>query len=307
MSQTLRPPIILIGNYRSGTSITQKLLGLHPDIVTWYEPRTVWLYADPRRPHDEFGEAEASDEVARYIRGRFLSYQSHNGNRRVMEKTPGNVLRVPYVRAIFPEATFLYITRHPLPCMSSMEFKWQRTKTWHGIRRSVADAPLAQLPYYFGQFANDMVRKKLLRQKYISIYGPRYNGIHDDLKQMGKLRVIARQWAIGNRRAREDLGALGPGRVLSFRYEDLVASPQTWFRKIYEFCGLEYDSAMLCAAEQMVDPGRQERWHRLDPQEIDAVLPELEREMQHYGYEIPPSRCAEAAAFLGQPLHASVI
>ncbi|TIS11405.1 MAG: sulfotransferase, partial [Mesorhizobium sp.] len=34
----LKPPIFLIGNYRSGTTITQKLIGLHPDVVTWYEP-----------------------------------------------------------------------------------------------------------------------------------------------------------------------------------------------------------------------------------------------------------------------------
>src|SRR3990170_8678052 len=112
MTDTLRPPIILIGNYRSGTSITQKLIGLHPDIATWYEPRTLWLYADPRRPHDEFDETDATEKVVRYIRGRFLSYQKRHGNRRIMEKTPSNILRVPYVRAIFPEATLLLITRN---------------------------------------------------------------------------------------------------------------------------------------------------------------------------------------------------
>ena len=46
MAARLKPPIFLIGNYRSGTTITQNLIGLHPDIVTWYEPRTLWLYAD---------------------------------------------------------------------------------------------------------------------------------------------------------------------------------------------------------------------------------------------------------------------
>src|SRR5436190_10826177 len=72
----LKPPIFLIGNYRSGTTIAQKLIGLHPDIATWYEPKTIWLYADPARRHDEFGENDATEKVARYIRGRFLEYQS---------------------------------------------------------------------------------------------------------------------------------------------------------------------------------------------------------------------------------------
>jgi hypothetical protein len=289
MTDTLKPPIILIGNYRSGTSITQKLIGLHPDIVTWYEPRTLWLYADPRRPHDEFDETDASEKVVRYIRGRFLSYQKRHGNRRIMEKTPGNILRVPYVRAIFPEATLLHITRNPFSYLSSMEFKWQRTKTLRGILRSLQDTPITQLPYYLEQFANDMVRKKLLKTKYVSIYGPRYRGIYEDMKTASKLKVIARQWAIGNRMAREDLGSLGQGRVLSLRYEDLVATPQACFREIYDFCGLQYDAGMLSTAEKMVDPGRQERWRRFDRQQLDAIMPEIEGEMEFYGYKIPQS------------------
>jgi len=289
MTEMLRPPIILIGNYRSGTGITQKLIGLHPNIVTWYEPRTLWLYADPGRRHDEFDETDASEGVVRYIRSRFLGYQKQHGNRRIMEKTPGNILRVPYVRAIFPEATLLHITRNPFSYISSMELKWQRTKTLRGIRRSLADTPITQLPYYLGQFAEDMFRKKLLRTKYVSIYGPRYRGIEKDLKTLSKLRVIARQWAIGNRRAREALAALGQGRVLSIRYEDLVASPQAHFRQIYDHCGLQYDAYMLRTAEGMVDSGRQEKWLRLNRQQIKAVMPEIQGEMDFYGYEIPES------------------
>jgi len=287
MTETLKPPIILIGNYRSGTGVTQKLIGLHPDIVTWYEPRTLWLYADPRRGHDEFDEADATEKVVRYIRGRFLRYQKRHGNRRIMEKTPGNVLRVPYVRTIFPEAILLHITRNPFSFISSMELKWQRVKTLKGIRRSVADTPITQLPYYLGHFADEIVRKKLLRMKYVSIYGPRYKGIEKDLRTFSKLRVIARQWAIGNRRAREELAALGQGRVLSFRYEDLMASPKGYFRQIYDHCGLEYDAGMLHAAEELVDSGRQEKWLRLDPKQIKAIMPEIESEMDFYGYEIP--------------------
>jgi len=287
MTETLKAPIILIGNYRSGTGLAQKLIALHPSIVTWYEPRTLWLYADPRRGHDEFDVNDASEAVMRYIRRRFLVYQRRHGNRRVMEKTPGNVLRVPYVSAIFPEATLLHIIRNPFSCISSMELKWQRGKTLKGIRRSVMDTPKTQLPYYLGQLVEDIVRKKLLRTKYVSIYGPRYKGIEKDLKTVSKLRVIARQWAIGNRKAREELAALGQGRVLSFRYEDLVASPQVYFRRIYEHCGLEYDIGMLRAAEEMVDSGRQEKWLRIDRQEIKAIMPEIESEMDFYGYEVP--------------------
>ena len=260
MTTGLRPPIFLIGNYRSGTTITQKLIGLHPDIVTWYEPRTLWLYADPGRRHDEFSEADATDKVSAYIRRQFLNYQQRNGGRKIMENTPSNVLRVPYVHKMFPDSTYLFITRNPLSCISSMELKWQRTKTWKGLRRTLATTPLTQLHYYAGNLFRQMLVKKVLRRKYTPIYGPRYDGIDRDIRQQGKLTVIARQWARGNRKAREDLASLGNGRVLSLRYEDLVQDPESVVRRIYDHCNLSCDENIAAQARKMVDPGRQEKW-----------------------------------------------
>src|SRR5919108_5845859 len=121
MSGELRPPIILFGNFRSGTTILQKVISTHPDVVKWYEPYGLWLCADPGRSHDEFDENDATDKVKRYIRNKFLKYQQQHGNRIIMEKSPTNVLRIPYVRAIFPEASFLYIVRNPLSFISSVE------------------------------------------------------------------------------------------------------------------------------------------------------------------------------------------
>lgn len=287
MKTTLKPPIFLIGNYRSGTTITQKLIGLHPGIITWYEPRTLWLYADPVRDHDEFAECDATERVTRYIRSRFLRYQLRHGDRQIMENTPSNVLRVPYVSAIFPECIYLYMTRNPFSCINSMELKWQRTKTWAGIWRSVSVTPITQLHYYARDFVKQVFVKKILKKKYSPIYGPRYKGIDKDLKRHDRLQVIARQWALGNRKAREDLTRLGDGRVLSFRYEDLMQEPETVLRRIYDHCGLICDNDIVRTAKQMVDPGRQEKWVRLDRDDLKAIIPEVEEEMAVYGYEVP--------------------
>ncbi len=287
MTEPLRPPIILIGNYRSGTTILQQLIGLHPGIVTWYEPKTLWLYADPGRRHDEFDERDATPKVAGYIRARFRRYQARHDGRRIMEKTPSNTLKVPYVHAIFPEATYLHITRNPFSYISSMELKWQRTRTLRGIRRSLAVTPPTQLPYYAGQLVEHLFRKKVLKQKYVSMYGPRYRGIEDDLKTQGRLRVIAKQWALCNKKAREDLARLGKSRVLSFRYEDLIANPDDMIRKIYGHCGLACSADILRQVRETVDPGRQEKWHRLDRQQLATIMPEIQSEMEFYRYELP--------------------
>jgi hypothetical protein len=284
----LKPPIILIGNHRSGTSITQRLFALHPDIVTWNEPRTLWRCADPARDSDDAEESDATDEVVRYIRNRFLKYQSQNGDRRIMEKTPSNVLRVPFVCKVFPDSVLLHIIRNPFSYMDSIDREWHRTKkTWHGIRRSLADAPLTQLHYYAGDFIGHMVVRKLLRRQYLPIYGPRYKGIDQDVKEYGILRVAARQWARGNRKAREDFARLANGRVLTFRYEDLMQDPASVLRRIYDHCGLACNDNILQKSKEMVDPGRQQKWLRLNPEELKAVMPEIQDEMAVYGYEIP--------------------
>ena len=101
------------------------------------------------------------------------------------------------------------------------------------------------------------------------------------------MRVIARQWARGNRKAREDLARLGNGRVLSIRYEDLMEDTETVLRRIYDHCGLACGDGIVRAAKEMVDPGRQEKWHRLDRDKLKAILPEVQDEMAFYGYGIP--------------------
>lgn len=287
MSELLKPPIILFGNYRSGTTITQKLIELHPSVVSWYEPRTLWRYADPGRRHDEFYAIDATENVTRYIRSRFAKYQANHENQRIIENTPSNVLRVPYVHAIFPEATYLYITRNPLSCISSMELQWQGKKTWGGLVRTLKDTPTTQIHHYAADFIEYVVMRRIIKSKYMSVYGPKYSEIKADLKIYDEITVMARQWALCSRRAREELAKLGGGRVLSFRYEDLVEKPEFCLRQIYDHCDLACDDEIMRKAKDMIDPGRQEKWLRLDQQQLKAVIPHIQEEMAACGYEIP--------------------
>lgn len=285
MHAELKPPIFLFGNHRSGTTLTQKLIGLHPDIVTWFEPRTLWRCADPARSHDEFSQADASEEVISYIRNRFLKYQMKHGNRQIMENTPSNILRISYVNAIFPEAILLFITRNPFSCISSMELKWHRSKTWRGVLRTLSATPPTQIHFYAKVALRELVIRKLVKQE--RVFGPLYKGIREDLAAHGKLKVIARQWAWCNRIARGELAKLEKNRILSFRYEDLINDVECTVRSIYGHCGLSCDQQVIDTAKVMVDPGRQEKWMRLDLEDLASILPEIDEEMRVYGYNIP--------------------
>jgi hypothetical protein len=288
MSEGPKPPIFIFGNTRSGTTIVQKVMTTHPGLAEWYEPNALWLYADPGRIHDEFDESDATPRVKRYIRNRFLIYQKRHGNRIVMEKTPQNILRIPYVRAIFPEATFLFIVRNPFSFISSVEYKWQVPVTGGGVIRRLKDMPVSQLHHWIRRYIIQQINKRILRRKYLSIWGPRYRGIQDDLKTHSLLTVIARQWAIPSKKAEHDMAVFEPGQILRLKYEDFVDDPISDLERICVHCGMEMDNAMVQAAKEMVKSDRKIKWQRFDPGELAGVIPEIRDEMERHGYEIPP-------------------
>jgi len=287
MSGELNPPIILFGNFRSGTTLLQKLISTHPDVVPLYEPVGLWLYADPGRSHDEFDERDATDNVKRYIRNEFLKYQQRHGNRIIVEKTPHNILRIPYVRAIFPEAYFLYIVRNPLSFVSSVELKWQQPATRKRIVKRLKSTPVTQLHHYLRRFLNQQWNNRILGRKYLSIWGPRYKGIQDDLKTDDLMTVIARQWSHASSKAERDLALFEESRVLRLRYEDFVQDPISDMERICAHCGLQMDDDMAKTVKETVKTDRQLKWQRFEPDTLNRIVPELHEEMERYGYEVP--------------------
>jgi hypothetical protein len=288
MPDELKPPIFIFGNTRSGTTIVQKVMSLHPEITGWYEPNALWLYADPGRIHDEFDADDATKRVKAYIRQRFLKYQQQHGNCTVVEKTPQNILRIPYVRAIFPEATFLFIVRNPFSFISSVEYKWQRPVTGQGIVRRLKDMPLSQLHHWVRRYLMQQINKRLLRRKYLSIWGPRYKGIQEDLKTHDQLTVIARQWSIPSMKAEKAMASFEEGQILRLKYEDFVDDPISDLERICAHCGLEMTDDMVTAAQGMVKSDRKIKWQRFDPRDLARIIPEISSEMQRHGYEVPP-------------------
>jgi hypothetical protein len=299
MSGELKPPVILFGNFRSGTTLLQKLISTHSDVVALYEPVSLWLYADPGRSHDEFDENDATDRVKRYIRNEFLKYQQQHENRIIVEKTPHNILRIPYVHAVFPEARFLYIVRNPLSFVSSVELKWQQPATRRRIVKRLKFTPITQLHHYLRRFISQQWNKRILRRKYLSVWGPRYKGIQEDLKTEDMMIVMARQWSRSSSKAEKDLAHFENGQVLRLRYEDFVQDPISHLERICAHCGLQMTEAMATTAREMVKTDRKLKWQRFEPQVLARILPELYDEMERHGYEIP-AEIAQAS-----PTHSS--
>lgn len=116
-------PIFIVGMPRSGTTLTERILGAHPDVHAAGE---IGDFA--KAVIDVVGRGQISEQLARLdakaatkIRKQYLeALQAHAPDKRfVTNKTPANFLRVEMIRRVFPDAPIIHTHRHPLAtCLS---------------------------------------------------------------------------------------------------------------------------------------------------------------------------------------------
>jgi len=116
-------PIFIVGMPRSGTTLTERILGAHPDVHAAGE---IGDFA--KAVIDVVGRGQISEQLARIdakaavkIRKQYLeALRSYAPEKRfVTNKTPANFLRVEMIRRVFPDAPIIHTHRHPLAtCLS---------------------------------------------------------------------------------------------------------------------------------------------------------------------------------------------
>lgn len=131
---------LIIGCARSGTSILGELIAAHPDVKYIYEAHPVWEIggAGANESH-RLTAAHATPEVVREIREWF---ERESGGKMVVEKCPRNALRVPFIRAIFPDARIIHIVRDGRdttcslkPGVGGEEWRHLKPEDWQELRR----------------------------------------------------------------------------------------------------------------------------------------------------------------------------
>jgi hypothetical protein len=205
-----------------------------------------------------------------------------------MEKTPSNVMRIPYVWEIFPEAKYLYVIREPLACLSSANLRWELKK---GIKRRRAwqrfqETAKTQLHWYAGRAVMDYVNARLLGNR-IAYFGVRYPGFARDVHRLAPLALAATQWVKCAQQADVDLPGIPPESLLRFRYEELVENPVEHFNRILDHVGLAMTGELESKLREWVDPGRRDKWRRLERETLASILPILRDEVLNQGYSIP--------------------
>jgi LPS sulfotransferase NodH len=136
------PPIaLIIGCARSGTSILGELLASHPLVDYLFEANKIWesIAPAPDGSHRLLADRSAP-EVCRRMRRAFLR-QLRPGAGLVVEKCPRNALRIPFLRAVFPQARLIHIIRDGrdtacslVPGMASGQWLHLRPPGWQEIQ-----------------------------------------------------------------------------------------------------------------------------------------------------------------------------
>jgi hypothetical protein len=172
---------------------------------------------------------------------------------RLLEKTPKNALRVPFLLEVFPEAQFIFLQRDPRANLSSMMQAW-RAKGWVTYR---------QLPGWPGPWS------LLLPPGYERLQGKPLE------------EVVAFQWRIANETILDDLADLPRERWTTLRYEALVADPRTEIGRLLDFAGLamdprleEYLARPLPLSKHTQTRPDPDKWKQ-NAAEIERVLPQL--------------------------------
>ncbi len=200
-------------------------------------------------------------------RNRLLPQQ---GAIRLLEKTPENCLRLPFLLALFPDARILYLTREARSNVNSLLEGWRQPHLFPGYQ--VPEA--LHIPGYTrGRWAFTLI--------------PGWR----DLVSRPLEEICAWQWIRCNEAVLAHREAVqGHVPYLQVHYEDLIAEPATMLRRIAAFVGVDFEGSLAAHAEALprinvVSAPDQDKWRRQNPEAIARILPLVEPMMQRLGYD----------------------
>lgn len=285
----LKPPIIIIGSTRSGTTLLYRLLSEPDELVGLHEPNPLWRTGYAYRQTDYATETEAKPWVRAHIRRKFLEFQERHSKRRIVEKSPYNAIRIPFVREVFPEAQMVHIVRDGRASVASQIDQFRRFEGYT-LTRARARAHLFsrmrqavwwEWPAYLPSAAT-MIWNRLVRGGPLPFWGLRYPGWRKDVRSGAPIEVIAaKQWARAVQTALDDLEHVNSNAYIHIRYRDLILKPDETLRRCARFCEIEPSESWIENAKQRVHPDSLEKWReRLDEETLERIMPIIEKPMK---------------------------
>ncbi len=276
---TMPDPVFVVGCSRSGTTITYETLAASPQFLKFgWEIPQFWdgLYG----PLNNGWESEAAGmEQARpeHRHAALRYFYARLGPGWVLDKTCINVMRIPYLYKLFPQAKFVFIQRDGRDNVSSMMDGWRMGRT---------DGRF-ELSQFFGPFPEEVAINGGEFREWCFFLPPGWR----DYNRSRLEEVCAFQWISANRLALEAKKMVPADQWIHLRYEDVFERPVEMFREAFERLGVTFTPEIKarCANLQptSVVRGRpkKQKWRDSNPEAIERILPMIAPMMRELGYD----------------------
>ena len=259
-------PIFVVGAPRSGTSLLFEALARSPTVWTVGGESHGLIEGVPglhpaARGFDSnrLTRTDATPVTAERLRAAFLQELRDRAGQplppdvdgvRMLEKTPKNALRIPFLNAIFPRSLFVYVYREPREALSSMIDAWASGRF----------VTYGQLPGWDGA-----PWSLALTPEWRKLRGA-------DLSE-----IVADQWSKVQTALLDDLERLAPERVCAIDYAGLVEDPAAVLAGVSEFAEIDLDAppTPLPLSSTTLTPPDPEKWHRHE-EALNGVLARTE-------------------------------
>ncbi|MGL4610758.1 MAG: sulfotransferase [Trueperaceae bacterium] len=286
ISKAIRPPIIIIGMHRSGTSMMTSMLrqlGLfigaskdNNDESNFFQRMNDWSlrqaggsWDNPEMIDDLLANETMRQLVTDYFDFSlhsprqlfFLDWRNYLQGQRIANlttpwgwKDPRNTYTLPLWLDLFPDAKVIHIYRNGIDVAESLRVRWQK-----------------DLEY---------VKKAYERQKPLFAALPKLRTFPlsvrcSDLEQGFKL------WELHLERAQAHVQALGD-RAIEIKYEDFLTNPFEYMRALATFSGLEASDETIRDITSQVRNSRGQAYKK-NPELLDFKRSVNER-LERYGY-----------------------
>jgi uncharacterized protein (TIGR03032 family) len=266
-ARKLDRPIFIVCSPRSGSSLFFETLAQSPSVWTvGGESHAIIeslpaLHPAQRRFHsNRLDASDATPEVVAELERAFVGQLRDRDGRtprpgaaglRLLEKTPKNSLRVPFLAQAFPDALFVYLYRDMRDTISSMLDAW----------RSGRFVTYPKLPGWEGP-------------PWSLLLPPGWR----EVSGRPLPEIVAAQWSAATRYLLDDLEQLSPDRWCVAGYDALIKQPQEEMERLAKFLDIEWDrqlTAPLPLSQSTLTAPNEEKW-RKNADDLKIALPLVE-------------------------------
>jgi len=259
-------PVFIVSPPRSGSTLLFETLAQAPGVHTIGDESHSLIEGIPALSPSHRGHtsnrllaADASAAVISELREKFharlkdreLRPANRNVPARMLEKTPKNALRIPFLRSIFPDARFIFLYRDPRQVLGSMMDGWQsgdfemypNLPGWTGPAWSFLLTPGWQ----------ELIGKDIVE-------------------------IVARQWQTTMNTVLDDLQMLPTDQWIAVDYAQFLDNPQSEISRLCQWANWNWDRSLgrkLPLSRYTMTAPDPEKWRRHAGQ-IEPWLPVIQ-------------------------------